>query len=60
MAMELGLEGQSVTHETVDYTASLSTNAGFEIRIEVDFSLHTPEGNFDVTGQVAPAPVLLV
>lgn len=49
MVMKLGLEGQSVTHETVDYTVSLNTNAGFEIRIEVDFSLRTPDGNFDLS-----------
>jgi hypothetical protein len=49
MAMKLGLEGQSVTHETIDYTVSLNTDAGFEIRIETDFSLRTPEGNFDLS-----------
>ena len=49
MAMKLGLEGQSVTHKTVDYTVSLNTNAGFEIRIETNFSLRTPEGDFDLS-----------
>ncbi|MGH3799086.1 MAG: DUF6188 family protein [Pseudonocardiaceae bacterium] len=49
MAMKLGLEGQSVTHETVDYAVTLNTNAGFEIRIETDFFLSTPEGNFDLS-----------
>jgi hypothetical protein len=49
MPVELGLEGQSVTHETIDYTVSLNTDAGFEIRIETDFSLCTPEGDFDLS-----------
>lgn len=47
--MQLGLEGQSVTHESVDYTVALSTDADFEIRIEVDFSLQTPEGSFELS-----------
>ena len=47
--MKLGLEGQSVTHETVDYRVPLSTDAGFEISIEAGFYLRTPEGDFDLS-----------
>ena len=45
--MELELEGQRVTQESVDFAVSLRTDAGYEVRIETDFSMHTPNGDFD-------------
>jgi hypothetical protein len=45
--MELELEGQRVTQERVDFALSLRTDAGYEVRIETDFSMHTPNGDFE-------------
>jgi hypothetical protein len=44
--MDLELQGQRVIRETIDFAVSLRTDAGYEIRIETDFSMHTREGNF--------------
>jgi hypothetical protein len=45
--MELGLQGQRVVHETAGYGITLLTDAGYEICIESDLSMRTPEGDFD-------------
>jgi hypothetical protein len=50
--MELGLQGQTVTDEQFGYTVSLHTSGGYEVQIEVDFSLCTTGGRLDLT----PAP----
>jgi hypothetical protein len=47
--MELGLEGQTVTQASADFTVSLSTDANYEVRIETDFSLHTPDGDLHLS-----------
>ena len=43
--MDLGLEGRKVTQANVDFTLSLITNTGHEVRIETDFSMLTPDGD---------------
>src|SRR6266508_1297501 len=45
MLMELELVGQHVTEESAEFTLSLRTDADYEIRIETDFSIRTPEGD---------------
>ena len=45
--MELELVGQRITQETVDFAVSLRTDADYEIRIETDFTVHTPNGDID-------------
>lgn len=45
--MELGLESQTVTQVSADFAVSLVTDAGYEVRIETDFSMHTPDGDFN-------------
>jgi hypothetical protein len=58
--MELGLEGQTVTQVSADFTVSLITDANYEVRIETVFSMHTPDGdvNFPL-GTDAIDPVLV-
>jgi Family of unknown function (DUF6188) len=50
--MELGLQGQTVTDEQFGYSVSLHTSGGYEVQIEVGFSLCTAGERIDVT----PAP----
>jgi hypothetical protein len=47
--MELGLEGQTVTQASADFTVSLITDANYEVRIETDFSIYTPDGALHVS-----------
>jgi Family of unknown function (DUF6188) len=57
MAMELEVAGQRVTEESADYALSLRTDADYEIRIETDFSMHTPKGDVAFTlGQTSLDP----
>lgn len=43
--MNLGLEGQKVTQANVDFTVSLVTDTDHEVRIETDFTMHTPDSD---------------
>ncbi len=47
--MELGLESQKVTQVSADFTVSLITDGDYEVRIETDFSMHTPDGDLHVS-----------
>ncbi len=60
MAMDLGMGGQAIADVTADFTVSLRTDAGFEVRIETAFGVQAPggavneyvPGNSDVEPQV--------
>lgn len=54
--LALGLEGQSVTQTVSDYTVSVQTDAGVEVRIETDFSLRTPNGVIHYSPGAPDAP----
>jgi hypothetical protein len=61
--MELGLEGQTVTQVSADFTVSLVTDANYEVRIETVFSMRTPDGdlNFPLGNDaIDPVPVRLL
>ncbi|GGJ05738.1 hypothetical protein GCM10011581_48520 [Saccharopolyspora subtropica] len=45
--MDLGLHGQQVTTQSFDYTVSFQTSGGYELRIENDYTLHTPHGSWN-------------
>lgn len=42
--MELELHGQQVSKLDYDYTVAIHTDTGYEIRIEEDYTLTTPQG----------------
>lgn len=47
--MDLGLGGQTITHQVVDYAMSVTTDAGFGLRVENDYTLRTSAGSWNVS-----------
>ena len=43
--MNLGMAGQTVERISFDYSVSMATSEGFEIRIETAFSIEDPSGH---------------
>ena len=55
--MELELKGQHVTRVSVDFAVSLYTDADYEIRIETDFSMRTPDCDLNFSlGEISLEP----
>ena len=57
--MDLGLAGYTLTRASVDFTVSLVTDTNYEVRIETDFSMHTPDGDLPFsfgTGSIDQSP----
>ncbi len=47
--MNLGLDGQTITNQACDYAMSVTTDAGFELRIENDYALYTGTASWNVS-----------
>lgn len=46
--MKLAMQGNLVTQITFGFSVSLTTNKGFEVRVENDFTLQTAQGDFSL------------
>lgn len=59
--MDLGLDGQTITNQVFDYAMSVTTDAGFELRVENDYALGTSMGSWNLSpesGNADPERVL--
>jgi hypothetical protein len=53
--MDLGLSGQTLLAENVDYSAVLNFSDKYMTRIESPFALHLPNGDFEFSPESDPA-----
>lgn len=51
--MELELQGQMISDQHFDYTMTLETDAGVELNIENDYTIHTADASWGIS----PEPV---
>ncbi len=51
--VDLDLNGQTISHQHFDYTMTLETDAGIELNVENDYTLHTA----DAAWGISPEPV---